>query len=286
MARLRFMAVALLALALAGNSTQTGRTQTDRSPVSCNHPNCVPMSAAVNDRSCVIYSLTDMGYDADLGKWVAQTIPEMIEPNSWKESGGAGALRYYAPKNILIVNHSAAVQAKVDDFLRKLKTSLPKTSRTGFATSKKSNWNKVAPAEYHVPAPMRTANPLPEPSSYPVPAPVKPPKHLFHFLIRYEGEGIIDDNVVKFMKNVAPAMKDGNCQTPGQTTAQGYSDSPPASSSLPMCAPAPSTSSAPSAGWTSPGPVASVPAGTSLPQPKKTEEKKDDQKEKSDKESP
>jgi hypothetical protein len=26
------------------------------------------------------------------------------------------------------------------------------------------------------------------------------PKHLFHFIIRYEGEGIIDSNVVKFAK--------------------------------------------------------------------------------------
>ena len=33
--------------------------------------------------------------------------------------------------------------------------------------------------------------------SYPVPAPARPPKHLFHFIIRYEGNGVVDENVVK-----------------------------------------------------------------------------------------
>jgi hypothetical protein len=43
--------------------------------------------------------------------------------------------------------------------------------------------------------------PAQEPNAvYPVPPPARQPKHLFHFIIRYEGAGIIDSNVVKFMK--------------------------------------------------------------------------------------
>ncbi|HTU19757.1 MAG TPA: hypothetical protein VMG10_16970 [Gemmataceae bacterium] len=235
MARLRFMAVALLALALAGNSTQTGRSagQNSRPTYAGGRADTGSMMikpTVADERSCVIYSLTDMGYDADLGTWIARTIPEMIEPSSWKGSGGSGVLHYYAPKNVLIVSNSTAVRS-VDDFLKKLKTSLPKTSRTKFAANKKSSRRHVVPAEYRAPAPMRAANPIPEASSYPVPAQVKPPKHLFHFIIRYEGEGIIDDNVVKFMKGYIQASKDGSSQVPVQATARGYPMS--ASPSLP-----------------------------------------------------
>jgi hypothetical protein len=288
MARLRFMAVALLALALAGNSAQTGRSQGQASSAGT-----YTQSTAIpaDDRSCVIYSLTDRGYDADLGTWIAQILPDMVEPSSWKGSGGTGVLHYYAPKNILIVNNSAAVRSKVDDFLKKLKTSLPKTSRTKFAANKNPSRANVVPAEYRAPAPTRTANPLPEASSYPVPAPVKAPKHLFHFLIRYEGEGIIDDNVVKFMKGYIQASKDGNSQTPaGQSTAQGSPDPTPPSSGGTMYGRSDSSApSAPPAGTVVP---AAMPDGSSgagapveaLPMPR--EKKKDGRKKKSDKESP
>jgi hypothetical protein len=210
MARLRFMATALLALALAGNSVQTGRSAGQ------NDSRITPMPTApywADGHSCVSYSLTDMGYDADLGRWISQTIPEMIESKSWQQSGGSGALRYYAPKNILIVSQSDHVQAKVHDFLKKLKTSPPKTNHASDAATKKSSHASVVPADYREPALMRRSNPLPEPSSYPVPAPVKPPKHLFHFLIRYEGEGIIDDNVVKFMKGYVQPSNDQSDKT-------------------------------------------------------------------------
>jgi hypothetical protein len=44
--------------------------------------------------------------------------------------------------------------------------------------------------------PAHPANPY---GGYPVPS-VPQPKHLFHFIIRYEGEGIIDSNVVDMLK--------------------------------------------------------------------------------------
>lgn len=242
MARLRFLAVAVLALALTGNPTQTGRSAGDPptpggstntiafTPVAT----CIKVSAA-NDGPCAIYALTDMGYDSDLGKWIAQTVPEMIEPKSWQEQGGAGVLRYYAPKNILIVKNSSAIQAKVDGFLKDLKKSLPKGSENSSAAGKKSPRPSIIPADYRTPAPLGTSSPMPGLSSYPVPAPVKAPKHLFHFLIRYEGDGIIDNNVVKFLKAYGDSVKEtaskpssaGGVSPVGAPAAYAPSASPP-----------------------------------------------------------
>jgi hypothetical protein len=215
MARLRFVAVALLALAVAGNSVQTGRTDdlkaspTPPFPLSKTMSGSAILSAAVASAekcTCKIYALGDMGYDADLGKWIARTIPEVVEPETWK---GSGVLRYYAPKNVLVVRNSPVVQTKVAEFLKNLKKSLPLEGEHLMAVpSKTGPRSTVVPAEHREPRLPRSSSPLPEPSAYPVPAPAKAPKHLFHFLIRYEGEGIIDDNVVKFMKGYTRAMKD------------------------------------------------------------------------------
>ena len=189
MARLRFWTVALLALALTGNASQSGRTQYGWSSAMSTSAASGPATSP--DCSCVIYALNDRGFDADFGKWVAETIKEMVEPQSWQ---GSCSLRYYAPKNILVVNNSSTVHTKIDCFLKEMKTKMPK-EKTGHAKS-----TKEQPRDLVVPAAYRQVNLPPEPSAYPVPAPVKTPKHLFHFLIRYEGEGIIDDNVVKYLK--------------------------------------------------------------------------------------
>lgn len=294
MARLRFLAVALLALALAGNSTQMGRTQALSGSYTSSTSSMTTTSAAV-DHSCVIYSLTEMGYDADLGKWISQTIPEMVEPNSWQQQGGSGVVRYYAPKNILIVKQSPAIQRKVDGFMKELKTSLPKASASSFGSSSFAKAS-VVPADYREPALLRTSNTLTEPSSYPVPAAVKPPKHLFHFIIRYEGEGIIDNNVVKFMKTQGQGLKIPYAPTaspnvgataPTPADSQGeplYMSKPPVSEIPPTTgysAPA-SPYSAPPPGWTAPS--ASTPSSAPTPSaapdqpsnsPKKKENKKD-----------
>lgn len=305
MARLRFMAVALLALALAGNSVQPGRSAGQKDSGDARDPYYdVPYSrgttkSAADDRSCEIYSLTKLGHDADLGRWIAQTIPEMIESKSWQQSGGSGVLRYYAPKNILIVNNSADVLKKVNGFLKNLKTSLPKTKHASVATSKKSTHSNVVPADYRAPALMGTSSPLPEPSGYPVPTPVKAPKHLFHFLIRYEGEGIIDDNVVKFMKvqnlvgngsKPATASASGNCCPVGTTMpysggkaegvpSQGYSPADPLVSSTPPNTLAPSSpAGSPTTVTNSPAVLATSPPVVASPvaEPKKKGDKKEE----------
>src|SRR5438876_1472191 len=59
----------------------------------------------------------------------------------------------------------------------------------------------VVPAKHEEPGLLKASNPVPEQHpNYLVPGPVRQPKHLFHFIIRYEGEGIIDPNVVEAIK--------------------------------------------------------------------------------------
>src|SRR5262249_26738395 len=152
-----------------------------------------------SDRSYKIYSLAELGSDPGFGEWIAQTIPEVIATGTWK---GPGVIRYYAPKNILVVCHTPAVQAKADEFLKDVRKSLPDAKRATAAAPKSSGVDReVVPTAYRAPALLKTSAPTSDPTlSYPVPAQAKPPKHLFHFIVRYEGEGIIDDSVVKVMK--------------------------------------------------------------------------------------
>jgi hypothetical protein len=259
MARLRFLAVALLALCLVGNPTQTGRSAGQSKETTNADPFTGTKTSAADDGSRTIYALADMGYDSDLGNWIAHTIPEMIEPKSWEGQGGAGVLRYYAPKNILIIKQPAAIQAKVDGFLKELKKSLPKGSEGRSAAGKKTLSYSIVPAAYQAPEPLRTSSPVPEPSSYPVPAPVKPPKHLFHFLIRYEGDGIIDDNVVKFMKAYYQAEQGTSAAGKGSYAGKV---SPPVSGPSAYPAPAP----------------AAAATTTQANETKEKEDKKDDEK--------
>lgn len=195
MIRRRFGGSTWLAFALAIALTQPGRAQQDDSLASTTYT--ITSSRDSSDRCYKIYSLDEMGDDPGFGEWIAQTIPEVIASGTWK---GPGVIRYYAPKNILVVCHTAAVQTKVDAFLKDVKKSVPSEKKASATMRKGSAPDRgVVPATYRAPALLKTSGP--EPSlSYPVPAQSKPPKHLFHFIIRYEGEGIIDDSVVKAMK--------------------------------------------------------------------------------------
>jgi hypothetical protein len=244
------------------------------------------------ERAYTIYSLAELGEDADLGKWIAETIPEVIEPGTWK---GQGVLRYYAPKNILVVYHTPAVQAKVDGFLKNVKKSLP-SAKAGKATAAKTSAQQqmVVPAGYRAPALLKASTPAPEQQlGYAVPAPAKAPKHLFHFIIRYEGEGIIDDNVVKFMKAQSQAAKQGKDESASPVTIGGacaptMTILTPASSSVavPSGAGAPSTSATPSysQGGNSLGGSSSAPSTSATPSGTTTQEdKKADKKDKEDK---
>jgi hypothetical protein len=139
--------------------------------------------------------------DPNLCQWIADTIPEVIQPDSWKHYGVK--LSYYAPSKILVVNHTSAVHAQVEEFLQNLKKSLPRQNATANTDTRDSG---VAPAQFALKDPPRpVASVQTNPASYPVPFPPQAPKHLFHFIIRYEGEGIIDSSVVKFAKALSNA---------------------------------------------------------------------------------
>jgi hypothetical protein len=266
-----------LALVLALTVTQTGWTQTSSS-----FATSVPMSApstASADRSYRIYSLDEMGGDPGFGEWIAQTIPEVIATGTWK---GPGVIRYYAPKNILVVCHTAAVQTKVGEFLSDVKKSLPDGKKGHAAAVKRSAPSaEVVPAAYRAPASLKTPSSTVEPTlSYPVPAQAKSPKHLFHFIIRYEGDGIIDDSVVKVMKAYIQAEKKG-AETPAVAAVPvvGYSASQ-SGTRLPSSVPAPVVPSRPEASPASPYPAPVAPAvAPSVKEAKKPEAKDNEKKE-------
>lgn len=131
-----------------------------------------------------IYSLAGLG-DETFCQWVITTIPELLQAENWK---GQERLKYHAATRILVINHTPAVHARVEEFLQGLRKAIP---------AKATVDAQVVPAQF---VPEAAPSVLPRPSSYPVPMGAQTPRHLFHFIIRYEGDGIIDSNVVKFTK--------------------------------------------------------------------------------------
>ena len=181
MAGYRFWLQCSLSVVLALASARIGWSQV---------PEIVEDSVETKAVTCKVYSLADLGDDPKLCKWIAETIPEMIQPASWKQ--GDAKLSYYAPSKILVVNNTPAVHAKVDEFLQSLKKSLPPQKASARLDA------LLVPAQFALQDTSRPVSVVQTgPGSYPVPNTPVGPKHLFHFIIRYEGEGIIDSNVAK-----------------------------------------------------------------------------------------
>jgi hypothetical protein len=145
------------------------------------------------------YSLADMGDDPKLGAWIAEMLPQVVQPGTWNigEAPQRRVLSYYAPAKMLLVYHTPAVHDEIDEFLRGIKKSLPATT----ATARAPGFFGLAQTQFVVPA--AHVEPAPAPGGYPVPAQTAQPRHLFHFIIRYEGDGVIDRNVVDFTKAYA-----------------------------------------------------------------------------------
>jgi len=132
MTRLRFGRSTWLALSFAVALLQAGQAHPQGTyGVSLE----LAASTDAGDRCYKIYSLDEMGDDPGFGAWIASTIPEVIASGTWK---GPGVIRYYAPKNILVVCHTAAVQAKVDAFLKDVKKSQPSENKATAAMRKGS----------------------------------------------------------------------------------------------------------------------------------------------------
>jgi hypothetical protein len=202
MAGYRFWLQSSLSVVLALATVQAGWSQTIVPPaVFENGVLQVSETVSPNCSTCKVHSLRDLGDDPNLCKWIAETIPDVIQPASWKQDGVK--ISYYAPSKILVVNHTPAVHAQVDEFLQNLKKSLPQQKATANRDMRDC---AVMPAQFGVKDPPRPVGPAQtNPVSYPVPFPPQAPKHLFHFIIRYEGEGIIDSSVVKFTKALSNA---------------------------------------------------------------------------------
>ena len=164
-----------------------------------------PADPVVDDQglSCVIYGLADLGDDPNLGAWIAKTMTGVIQPASWSEVGGSGVISYYGPAKMLVVYQTPAVHVQIDAFLKNVKKSLPPVKAPMTMPTAMTAQNRdVVPAHHVVvPEPSRAAAAAPAAkSTYPIPAPLQQPKHLFHFIIRYEGDGVVDANLSTLAK--------------------------------------------------------------------------------------
>jgi hypothetical protein len=216
MAGYRFWLQVSLTVVLVLATAQVGRAQIEVPSVFFSGPLYTNIPTCMAGPTCKIYSLSDLGDDPKLCKWVADTIPDMIQPATWKQSGVK--LSYYAPSKILVVSNTPAVHAQVEEFLQNLRKSMPQQKALARHDA------SVVPAQFAVPDGTRSVQA--GPSSYPVPTLSQGPKHLFHFIIRYEGEGIIDSNVVKFAKALQASASSG-AQTYGTPPATSYVLQPP-----------------------------------------------------------
>jgi hypothetical protein len=141
----------------------------------------------------VIYSLADLAEDGNLGKFCAESLIRCFQ----SEAPGPWAVDYYPPKQLLIVHGNDGVQARAGAFLKDLRQAAATPTPTARPTARVDNQVKQASATN--PDLLRPVDPTP-PATYPVPRPTNQPKHLFHFIIRYEGDGIVDSSVVDMVK--------------------------------------------------------------------------------------
>jgi hypothetical protein len=214
MARSRFWGLTLVSVALAITIIQTGWSddpRTGKLPATLSPPRTPAQltSAAPMEPTCQVYALGELGNDANLGKWIAGTIPEVIQPGTWTPAAlsagttGKRFLSYYAPTKTLVVYHTPAVQAQVEAFLKNLKKALPQERAATRPARTAAQEQGVVPAIYATPSVVKTSDPTTAPKvSYPVPYPPQSPKHLFHFIIRYEGEGVVDSTVAGLLKEI------------------------------------------------------------------------------------
>jgi hypothetical protein len=168
----------LLVLSLAAMCPATGWTAEETQPANA-------AAKSTKGSGYRIYPLSKLSDDEGFCQWVADTIPQVVQPKSWMSLGGKGTVSYHAPTKTLVLSNTPDVHAQVDAFLKDVKKALSQDKgKTAPVGNQPSN---VAQAQYTVPNVIQTGAAVP--SSYLIPAPVKQPKHLFHFVIRYEGDG-------------------------------------------------------------------------------------------------
>lgn len=189
------------------------------------------------------YALAELSDDPALGAWIAENIPQIVQPGTWNigDAQHKPVLSYFGPSKILLVYHTPTAHAEIEEFILSVKKSA--AAKT---TPKSIPHVGVAPAQFTAVDSVPSAASIPHSSGYPVPAQVRQPRHLFHFVIRYEGEGVIDSNVVDFMKlqgaGDSGAAQQGSCPVPARSdpTAPAASQKIPC---MPECLPPATTSS-------------------------------------------
>jgi hypothetical protein len=227
----------------------------------CAESGCCEATAVAAGPIRKTYSLADVCDDPAFGAWVAEMIPQVVQPGTWNkgEAPNRRVLSYFAPGKMLLVYHTPAAHAEIDDLLRGMKKSMPTTR----ATAKAPAHFGLAQAGYSVPE-MRPES-VPSAPGYPIAAPAQHPRHLFHFIIRYEGDGIIDHNVAEFAKAygaAASASETGAANNPPAAPVKsetGAKAVPPAACCVSgVCSPPTATaiSHAPNSGSPGTGPVA------------------------------
>lgn len=187
-----------------------------------------------------VISLADLG-DAEVGHWILQAIPQVIAAGTWGHETTActsvlpgspralvkdhHSLNYYPPARLLVVAHTPAVQAEVEAFVNNIRKSMP-------ASNKKMSPPSVGVVQAHhvIAAPTQVEKPA-------AAADTKKPanRHRFQisleglegkaseseamsfsvksFSVVYEGDGIIDNNIVELIK--AQGVSDLSIALPG-----------------------------------------------------------------------
>ena len=105
-----------------------------------------------------------------------------------------------------MISHTPAIHKQVDAFLSQIKEAMPNTPTPSPNWQTPSNQG-VVPATYSVvPRMMQMVRgqvpgtPPPPPQRMPRTGSESRPKHRFQFSVFYEGDGLIDDNVVELIK--------------------------------------------------------------------------------------
>lgn len=191
MARTRLIAITALAVALAALPQQAARSQT---LANVGHTPGAP--AATRDITCVVYPLSGIGHDATIAQWLAETIPSVVEPESWRTEGVT--IKFFAPSRVLVVRQTSAVHTKIKTFLGEFKSAV--REEKGALNLRKP---PVMQAEYTEPAPQKA--PQTAGAGYTVPPPQSQPKHLFHLVLRYEGDGLPETAVAGLVKELSDA---------------------------------------------------------------------------------
>lgn len=209
MSRSRFVLVVALSLASSFAVTRSAVSQ-----------QILPaaVSAKIEKATCCTYHLGELADDPNFAKWIADTLPEVIRPGTWNQSERVA--RCYGPARILVVTHTPAVQAEVDAFLKSLRSAMPQAR-----TTKATSTSAVMPALHLTATPLRAPEPVgPRQLAYPVPAASVQPKHLFHFIIRYEGEGSLSAPLAEVVKSLnGGAAPEEKTEAPQQAAVQNAS---------------------------------------------------------------